>query len=108
MKYIKFSKNWNNKLDCEYFTTIRPRKDYYKVFEQYEIQLNGSTKGIAELLCIEQLRFSDINNRVAFLDVGMNAKDLRDLMRQFYNNKNFWKEDSTRISLLTLKWIRRG
>lgn len=108
MKHIKFNKNWNYKLDCEYFTTIRPRKpEYYNTSEQYGILLNGSLKGVAEIVSIEQFRFSDINNRIAYLDAGMNKDKLRDLMRSFYGNQSFWKEDSTRISLILLKWIEK-
>jgi len=40
MKQIKFLKNWNNKLDCPYFTTIR-LYDNLSVQDEVKVLLTG-------------------------------------------------------------------
>jgi len=57
---IKFSHNWNNKLDNNIFTTIRrwtPRKfKYYNdhVFDLFDIELNGKRIGSAILMGVSR------------------------------------------------------
>lgn len=42
---ISFSSNWNNKLTCRYFTTIRIHNpNFYKLNEFYEIVLSKKAK----------------------------------------------------------------
>lgn len=37
---IKFSKNWNNKLACPFYTTIRRDSEKYKVGTIYRVEIN--------------------------------------------------------------------
>lgn len=57
MKAIKFSKNWNNKLECDIFTTIRKwtpeKREYYTIGETFDVILRGANHCIAELICTD-------------------------------------------------------
>ena len=53
MEKLEFSTNWNNKLDCKCFTTIRlynPNKHFRG--NQFEISLQNKFKGKATVLGI--------------------------------------------------------
>lgn len=85
---ITFTKNWNNKLASDYFTTIRiwnPTK--YRTGNDAQIVLNG--KGIcnARILDTKKLKFKNINDWIAYLDAGMNANELKGMFRKMYQNK---------------------
>jgi hypothetical protein len=60
---IRFSYNWNNKLDNKAFTTIRlhnPKK--YSVGNEYNIQINDQHKGVATLQDKRTLNIAQLND----------------------------------------------
>lgn len=88
MKKIKFSKNWNNKLDCDYYTTIRvwnPNK--YQVNENYEIILNDKIKHVATIVDVKKIFFKDINNWISRLDAGLTEQEFKAMMCKMYQAK---------------------
>ncbi len=75
---IKFSKNWNNKLDNHFFTTIRGhtvgRLNEWRSFlgRTIDIKLKGKGLiGLAVLKSVEFVRLKDIDRRLVMLDTGM-------------------------------------
>lgn len=76
MNQIKFSHNWNNKLNNDIFTTIRSYTQekfiYYdsKVGEQYGIILNHKVKCNAQLFRIQVKKYIEIPQEVLVLDTG--------------------------------------
>lgn len=52
MPMIRFTKNWNNKLDCDFFTTIRRNSGYHNRFvgREYSVYLKGKEYCRAELI----------------------------------------------------------
>lgn len=80
--YIKFAKNWNNKLDCPFFTTIRnvEKSNYYelRVGERFDVLLNGKKHCVALLKDVNILDFKDVTTPEIFvIDTGeMNYMDL--------------------------------
>jgi len=55
MRQVKFSTNWNNKLDCRCFTTIRLKNpSKHKLNEVYAILLKNSVHKKARLYPLEQ------------------------------------------------------
>ena len=77
MKEIKFSHNWNKKLDNDIFTTIRkhtnPKEIYYRnsIGYEFDIILKDRLAGQAKLIGIEVKEFSKINDNVLILDTGL-------------------------------------
>lgn len=77
-KQVKFSHNWNNKLDNDVFTTIRrytPEKYRYymsSVGETFDVVLKEKlyNTAILEGLFVAE-KFSDIHDCIIMLDTGM-------------------------------------
>lgn len=81
-KTIKFSHNWNHKLDCDIFTTIRKyeksKSDYYKPGDMFDVLLCNEFKTRAELIGKSTHIFGDLVNwqlDVLRLDVGLYESD---------------------------------
>jgi len=74
---IKFSKNWNNKLNQKYFTTIRrytKRKEYWyldRENEVFDVILNGKKFCEAELILAEVKPFTSLPNGLLMADTGL-------------------------------------
>jgi len=73
---IKFSKNWNNKLNCEFFTTIRKfnKKKYDFYLKYYDVVFDVILKGKkiceAKLVDIEKIKLSEITPALLYIDTG--------------------------------------
>lgn len=101
-KTIKFYKNWNNKLKCQYFTTVRPDWDYYVKGDEYGIMLNGQFQFIGKILSIRRFYLKDLNDYIAYLDAGMDAVDLTAHIKRMYPAKDFTTE---KLSFLLIQNI---
>ncbi len=85
---LKFSTNWNNKLNCNSFTTLRLRNDnkYYKG-AKVNVWLGNSYKGKATIIGVSFFTLEQINEFVARLDSGYPAEECRKIILQIYKNK---------------------
>ena len=76
MKNIKFQHNWNRKLDCDVFTTIRrhtqAKEEYYRdsVGEEFEVLLNGVIYCYARLENMYCDRLINSPNAMLMVDTG--------------------------------------
>jgi hypothetical protein len=91
MEQIKFSYNWNNKLDCLSFTTIRPKSNKYKVGQIYEILLKGNSKGKATIAEIKEFKLEKLNEFIARLDTGYNREKCIEIITTMYKNQDVSK-----------------
>lgn len=102
----KFSYNWNNKLDCNFFTTIRlhnPKK--YWVGSTHRIFLKENDLGTAKIVQVKTVRLEEIDSFTASLDTGYNAAQTRALFRKMY------KLDSTEnplVDISLMSWVNRN
>jgi len=83
---IKFSYNWNGKLENKAFTTIRvhnPKK--YIVGRIYQIELNGTTKGSATLQAKRVLMLNQLNEFICYLDTGYNRTETISIFNKMYS-----------------------
>lgn len=80
MNEINFSKNWNNKLDCDVFTTIRKwtrdKDEFYKnrIDAKFRIILDGEFIGLARLRDRKAFRLDSLPRMLLKLDVGVANK----------------------------------
>lgn len=84
---INFSNNWNSKLNCDVFTTLRLASNQYKVGNMVLVKLKGQP--MPHLACIKARRdilITDINDYIAGIDTGLSADKCRDLLRTMYKN----------------------
>ncbi|MBF7093592.1 hypothetical protein IUY40_18840 [Flavobacterium sp. ALJ2] len=92
MDKLEFSANWNNKLDCKCFTTIRlfnPTKHFKG--NQFEILLNRKYKGKAVVLGVVKTEIHKLNDYVCYLDTGYGKEETTAILKKIYpriNSKN--------------------
>lgn len=107
MESLRFTSNWNNKLECACFTSIRLRNDHrYFVGARFEIVLvNGSLqviKGTCQLMNIRFLMLDQIDDMTAFVDTAYNASACREIIRKMYKNYSppvDWKRQQLAVLL---------
>lgn len=82
---LHFAQNFNHKLDCEYFTSIRPQRDIYQVGAEIDIycQEHFLKKAII-IINLKTLTLAELDDWTAFLDAGMNKYELITLLKTFY------------------------
>lgn len=92
---VKFTHNWNNKLENKIFTTIRrfvkSRRDYYekRIGDVMPIILNDTKMGNAKLLTCITTYFNKIDGIILILDTGMSdVQKIKELFRKFGIKEN--------------------
>lgn len=89
MGTIKFSYNWNNKLENKAFTTIRihnPKK--YIQGKAFNIELNETAKGVAILQEKRTIKPDQLNDFICYLDTGYNSRETLQILERMYKNLN--------------------
>ncbi len=100
---ILFSANWNNKLQCNYFTTLR-LSDRFNVSEKYPVLLKKKQIGTGEIIAKKYLKLSQINDFIAHLDTGYNATKCKEILRTMYKNKLIaWNTQQIVLYLIRLE-----
>jgi len=103
MEEIKFSTNWNNKLDCNYFTTLR-LSDRFKIGGKYPVLLKKKQIGTGEIMAKKYLYLKQINDYIAYLDTGYNATKCKEILRTMYKNKLIdWNNQQIVLYLIRLE-----
>lgn len=90
MQEIKFSNNWNNKLDCDVFTTLRLSNRWEKG-EQIKVIFKNKTY-YAEVIDKRWIYLNEINDYIAYIDTGYNAEECKKILQTMYKNSHIdWK-----------------
>ncbi len=85
MDAINFSSNWNNKLDCKCFTTLRLKNEKkYQLNKEYLINLKKNPIKKAEIIGIKTIFFNDINEYIANLDTGYSLEETKNILLKMY------------------------
>ncbi|MBE7439082.1 MAG: hypothetical protein HS115_11545 [Spirochaetales bacterium] len=80
---IKFSTNWNSKLLCPNFTTVRLHNAKYERGRSYQIEFK-QFGFVAHCLDLKTIKASSFNDFISYLDAGMSATKFRSLMQSMY------------------------
>jgi uncharacterized protein YqfB (UPF0267 family) len=87
---INYSYNWNKKLDCQAFTTIRLRQDKkYQVGTTYQVQLNNKALCWVKIIAIKHFKLIHLNDFMAFIDTGYNCQETIKIIQKMYPNKDW-------------------
>lgn len=89
MSVIKFTTNWNNKLSCSAFTSLRlhnPTK--FIVGREFSVMLNGRKMGTATLVTKYTLRVNQLNNYICYLDTGYNLQQTIGILEKMHSGIN--------------------
>lgn len=97
---IKFSTNWNNKLDCNYFTTIRLMSKKFEVAKVYNVELKNKEHSRAIILNICYTMLDNLNDFNCYLDTGYSVEETKNIFKKMYPNVNFKK---THLAIILLK-----
>lgn len=82
---INFSYNWNNKLDCKCFTTLRlTNYNKYITGLEYEIQLNNQRIKYARIVEIKVFPLDKINEFISRIDTGYSKEETIKIINRMY------------------------
>ena len=99
MKTLTFSKNWNNKLNCEWFTTIRlwPHKGRCRIRRP-----DGSTFDAVAVAVVKK-PISALTTFETLLDAGLHPNQFFHLMKEFYSKNDEWNDKETKVYVHLIK-----
>lgn len=101
---INFSYNWNNKLNCKAFTTIRLKNsNKYQIGKEYKILLKKELLKPAIIEDIKTIYFNQINEFIARVDTGYSALETKNILKKMYSKINFETQPFSFILLSTVK-----
>lgn len=84
---VRFSFNWNNKLENKAFTTIRIHNESkYIAGNDYDIELNNKPKGVALLKEKRTINISQLNDFICYLDTGYNRDETIAMLQRMYKH----------------------
>jgi hypothetical protein len=75
-RVIRFKKNWNNKLSCSAFTTIRRCSEEKMTFysdnlgEVFDVEVSGIVECAARLIGMRKMLLKDIPEELVIVDTG--------------------------------------
>jgi len=86
MKQLKFSENWNCKLQCAYFTTIRKHSEDFIVNDEIMCHMTKQVRVEFKTVIIEKTvsKFLDIPRSLVCCDTGYSYEDSIHLFEKFY------------------------
>jgi len=109
MDDLNFNHNWNGKLNCEFFTTIRlwNEKKYF-VGAKFRHLIKEKFKGHVEVVGVKKIYIHQINDWMAWMDTGYSAKTTQDIIRKMYKNRPTINWDSQQLAYVMLKRIKEN
>lgn len=92
MERLNFSCNWNRKLDCDVFSTIRlwnpPKHFEGKQVEVYDNSVSPARyKGRAVYVIVSEFTLRQLKPAAAMLDTGYDLEQTKSIIRTMYNKK---------------------
>lgn len=105
LKVLNFNYNWNTKLRCRNFTTIRLRNDakYFKG-ARFSITLQNYQKGMAKVIDVKFMTLDKVNEWIARLDTGYSAKECREMIKTMYKNAPLIDWKTQELVYVLLEW----
>ena len=103
MERINFSYNWNNKLNCKAFTTVRLENDKFRIGDVYEIFLKGEKKENAQIVAIKPFFLHAVSETVARIDTGYSKEEFIQIVKKMYPHLDL---ETKRMFLLTLIYVK--
>lgn len=102
MKNLKFSYNWNGKLYCDSFTTIR-LTNYYNIGDIITIDLKNECIDTGKIIGKIETRIEKLTELVCQLDTGYNRAQTIGILKSMYKGITDW--ENTKIYIYTVTRI---
>lgn len=102
MKTLTFSYNFNNKLSCRAFTTLRlADESRFKIGNQFLVADKKTEYGLFEVRDVKTLRLEDINAWISYIDTGYDQTTCKEMIRTMYKAKQIdWSTQLLNFVLL--------
>lgn len=106
MDILDFAYNWNNKINCKVFTTLRlHNENKYFIGNKFEIHLKKQFVKKVEVISVKAIFLTQINDFIAGIDTGYSTEECRDIIYKMYKNKNLdW--NIQKMDFILLKEIK--
>ncbi len=90
MPTIRFSTNWNGKLNNKSFTTLRVHDPLrYKAGTIFSVEVDGKLFVNAKVITVKTMTLSKVSEFEARLDSGYSRKEFINLIKRLYRNRAF-------------------
>jgi hypothetical protein len=104
LQKLNFERNYNNKLRCRVFTSLRLPHEKLKVGARFEITLGGYYKGTAKIIGVDHIRGGELPFLKAKLDTGFDVKETMQILKDCYKNRPCINWATQELTLLYLEW----
>jgi hypothetical protein len=106
MDRVNFNKNWNNKLFCDFFTTIRVRDDNrFQLGKSINaVLLSGDQEILSKpvkIYALHHLKLENLTDTVTLPDTGMNRDKTIGMFHTMYKGK-FADINNVDFTIITL------
>lgn len=102
MDKLSFSYNWNNKLQCAVFTTIRLYNETkYRQGNHLEVFLKDEKLKNVIVVGNKKIMLKDINNYIGGIDTGYCGVKCREIIQKMYPKIDFNKQALSFVLLKT-------
>lgn len=101
---LSFSTNWNNKLDCKAFTTLR-LYDGFKVGEILDIDFRNEHIKQVEVIGKKPVYINQINDYIAYLDTGYSREECIGILKKMHPDVNY---ETTPFTFYLLREVKHG
>lgn len=104
MQQLKFSHNWNNKLNCNCFTTLRIENlNKYKVGNIFEVILKKEVLKKVMVIEVKSLYLHQLNEYISQLDTGYSTPETKEIFKKMFPKIDF---STTKLNFVLLKTIK--
>lgn len=87
---LKFSYNWNKKLDCTAFTTIRIyNHEKHYVGQLVNLFLKDKPIGTGGIVEMSVFHLANLNSFMSYLDTGYSVREAKDIIKKMYPKVDF-------------------
>lgn len=104
LQKLNFDRNYNNKLRCKVFTSLRLPDDKYKRGARFEISLGGYPKGTAKVIGLSYVTCDKLSEWIAKLDTGFTVKETIQLLKSLYKDRPCMDWKTGQLVYLLLEW----
>ena len=108
MYKLKFSRNWNNKLSCDVFTTIRRHNNHVYEGMTVEIELNNRLLFYADVMGVMTMELYLLPVVLVCQDTGLRYDKSIELFRRFLKAETTQQAKETVVDLIHLSKIKQS
>ena len=101
---LNFDRNYNNKLRCKVFTSLRLPHAKLKVGARFEITLSYYPKGVVKIIGVEDIRGGELPLLKAKIDTGFDVKETMQILKNCYKDRHCINWNTQDLVLLYLEW----